>query len=32
MADGKDAEDAAQEPDNHDEPKDQITMTSPRTR
>ncbi len=31
-AEGKDAEDAAQGPDNDDEPKDQMTMTSPRTR
>jgi hypothetical protein len=31
-ADDKDAEDSAQGPDNDDEPKDQMTMTNPRTR
>jgi hypothetical protein len=32
MAEGKDAEDAAQGPDNDVEPKDQMTMTRPRIR
>jgi hypothetical protein len=31
-AEDKDAEDTAQGPDNDDEAKDQMTMTSPRTR